>query len=220
MTLKRISKRTIPALVAALALSAVGVASASAATQHWYAGGIKLAEGTTTSYTMKGTSSFSLKWTNAGAQFAISCTTQKGEGTVLNPLGGGAGTVSPKSFVLSGCTVTRPEGTGCKLKGNELYFYVNDGEATEYESKSAAYFDSASGNEIAIFAFEGCKGSFAFLNGLVQHFNGSLTGVMNKSGALEFTQTSSAITWGAFPASFEGTAKLETTSGASITVAP
>ena len=220
---RRSSKRTISALglalVASLALGAVGVASASAATQHWYVGGTKLAEGTPTSVTMKGTTSFSLFFTYGGGVFEFKCTSQNSEGTIENPTGGSAGTDSKGPFKLSGCTRVRPLGSkGCQIQNGEVNISTS-GVATEFESKSAVTFGPQEGSLFFSIGFEGSNCALPTL--LV---SGSLTGIANNAtSSLEFTKTSSKIYWGgneANPITLVGTSKLETTSGQTVTVAP
>jgi Spy/CpxP family protein refolding chaperone len=79
-SLKRFMPMLGLALVASLAMSAVGVASASAATQHWYAGGAKIAEKTPTPFVMKGTSKFVMKWEYQLGHFEVVCSSQKTRG--------------------------------------------------------------------------------------------------------------------------------------------
>jgi len=216
-------KRAIPAfglvLVASLALGAIGVASASAATQHWYVGGTKLAEGTPTSVTMKGTTIFALGWTYGGANYEVQCTSQKAEGQIENPVGGGAGTDYGSSFNLSGCTVTKnlPAKLYCTIENGEILMGTN-GLTTEFEGKTAVNFSPYGSYFTGVF-FEGGKCPLSGLGSI--HLNGSFTGIANSAtSSLDFTKTSSALLFGGNAATLIGTSKLETTSGQTVTVAP
>lgn len=237
--LKRMISAIGLTLLASLAIGAIGVASASAATQHWYmcknvgAGGgayapfcgkvglpfshelSKLPAGSSTGVTMNGTTGFALNWTISGAPFAISCSSQSGAGTVENPTGGLAGKASISSFVLSGCTVSSPTG-GCKVKTGKIPLLVNTGSATEFESKPA--LSLAPSGSLAEFSFEGCSSG-----GLNQNykFTGKFTGIMNnETSSLEFTKASSGIFYGAQKVTLEGTSKIETSAGDTLRLAP
>jgi hypothetical protein len=205
------------ALVASLVLAVVGVASASAATQHWYVDGSKLAEGTPTNVTIKNTTNFNLGWTYVGGQkWEFKCTSQNGEGTVENPVGGGAGSTTTK-FTLNGCTRVAPSGEAgwCKLSGGAIAMEVNGGTATEFEAKSAVKFNPF-GGQFTEFWLTNCPLERITLSG-------SFTGIAAKGPTgwvFEFTKASSAMSWGPYPATLVGTSKLETTTGKSVTIAP
>jgi len=205
------------ALMASLTLGAVGVASASAATQHWYVGGTKLAEGTPTSITPKGTTSFNLAWKFQGINFEFKCTSQEGNGTIENPAGGGAGTDYGSSLVLSGCKGVRPVGAPCEIIGGSINMGTN-GVADEFEAKPAVKF-SQLGSAFTEIWLSGC--SYKAYNPYV--LEGSFTGIANSTtSSLEFTKASSAIHFGAFqyPVTLVGSSHLETTGGQTVTVAP
>lgn len=209
-------RRAIPAfglaLSASLALSVVGVASASAATQHFYVGGTKLAAGTPTGFTMKGTTNFTLTWHVNGIEIPIVCSSQKAEGTIENPAGGGAGVVKPFWFTLNGCEVQYEEGeeSECKVTIKEAHL---KGEATEFEGKSAVKFTP----DVGPYLF-----SWVYVCGSLTNFQGSFTGIANNAtSSFEFTKASSAMTAGGVKGqTLVGTSKLETTSGKTLTVAP
>ena len=212
-------KRAIPAfglvLVASLALGAIGVASASAATQHWYVGGTKLAEGTKTNVTLKGTTNFYFAWTNGSSTWEAKCTSQTGESTIENPTGGKAGTYAASGTSLSGCTRVRPAGVkGCQIPGGTIYLGAY-GADTEFESKSAVEFLPVGGS-FADFWLDECPGGVGHII-----ISGSFTGIANNAtSSLEFTKASSSLIVFAHPATLVGTSKLETTGGQTVTVAP
>jgi hypothetical protein len=210
------------ALVVSLAFAVVGVASASATTQHWYVGGTKLAEGTPTGFTMKNTTDFTFRFSiGGGVEFVFKCTSQNSEGVIENPTGGGAGNFkSAMQFTLSGCTRVTPLGKeGCQIQGKTIYMTLS-GTATEFESKSAVTFTEweSNGKLFSIWM----EGENCIFKGNGLTFYGSFTGIANNpTSSLEFTKASSAFSWGGkYPASFSGTSKLETTTGKTVTVAP
>jgi hypothetical protein len=207
----RLLKSTLGvALAASLAFGVVGVASASAATQHWYVGGNKLAEGVPTSVAMKGTTQFFLRWSLAKANYEIRCTSQKGGGTITNPAGGGAGTTGATQFILSGCTFF---GGGKNCAVSETIESTVYGGAVEFEGKPAVEFSNGAVFEPPFYG-QGCLAK-------VIVFTGSFTGIANSAtSSLEFTKASSAMSVGGEKATLEGTSKLETTSGKAVTVAP
>jgi hypothetical protein len=231
------------ALVASLALGALAAGSASAANQHWYScqyvgakkgsyedqfcskevpvesgsyALTKLKAGVPEGFALNGTTSFTFKWSIYSLQFEIKCTTQKSEnGTIENPVGGGAGTAR-LTFLFSSCTVVKP--SNCTVKQPITLEFK--GEATEFEGKPAVKFVSVGGGE-ALFTLslegEKCAGK-----GKSFVFYGSFAGIANNdSSSLEFTQASTAgITIGGKSASLEGTSKMETTSGKTLRLAP
>jgi hypothetical protein len=238
--LKRMISAIGLTLLASLAIGAIGVASASAATQHWYTCKnvgegkgpyapfcgkegppfsyklSKLPEGSPTGLTMNGTTNFALNWTISGAPFAISCSSQSGEGSIENPTGGLAGKAYTTSFVLSGCTVSSPPASGCKVKTGKIPFFVYANSATEFEGKPAVKF--APSSSLTEFSFEGCVNKA--LN-TTRQFNGTFTGIMNnETSSLEFTKASSNIVFAGGKVTLEGTSKIETSAGDTLRLAP
>lgn len=214
-SLRRLMPAFGVALVASLALSAVGAASASA--YHWYAGGTKIAPGVPTGFLVNGTSSFSVKWTMSGAQFQVKCSSENGEGTMENPAGGGTGTLSMSALTLGGCTVYRPEGSGCKVgNGGTVTTMPIVGKAAEFESKPAVTLSPAAGGTLFVFTLESCKN--ALLNHIYE-IAGSINGFANgATSSLEFTKASSSLIYGGIPAWVEGTTHWETTAGQALSV--
>jgi hypothetical protein len=210
-------RRAIPAfglaLLASLALGAVAAGSASAATQHWYVGGTKLAEGTPTAVAMNGTAPFFVAWKIAGLEFEVKCTTQKGGGTIENPVGGGAGVAAGTQPTLSGCTVVRG-GKQCSVT-DPISISAQVNNATEFEAKPAVKFAPAGTVFFELWIGGTCPWNGSF------NFNGSVTSIANNAtSSLEFTKASSALFVGGNKATLVGTSKLETTGGATVTVAP
>ncbi len=249
-SLKRMIPAFGLALIAALALSAVAAGSASAATQNWYScknvgagsglfedaacskeGGskafawTKLATKTPTGFKMSGSSGFTMEVPfGGGIGVTIGCSGQASEGTIENQAYG-KGTVgvlseAKASFILSGCTVTKPEGYGCVVPST-LHFEQMAGEATEFEGKPALKFSPLNGGGVLItFTISGCSGGAGLFNGEHQ-MKGTLTGIANSStSSLEFTKASSKISQFGIAGAFVGTSKMETTAGEALKLAP
>jgi hypothetical protein len=201
------------ALVASLALSAAAAGSASAATQHWYAGGTKLAEGTSTNYTMKGTTNFVFTvYVNGSFLPQITCTSMESKGTMENPTGGGAGVLNSNNFEISNCTYK-------KIKSCSGYIVVKSpySVATEFGGKPAVKF-TESYSEFIVLVMQGTE---CLLNSM-SFFGGSFTTTVNNAtSSLEFTAAGSEITYShSGKTRLEGTSKIETTGGQAVTVAP
>jgi hypothetical protein len=230
------------ALAASLALGAGAAGSASAAVQQWYScqnvgatkgtyedaacskeGGTKafawkkLAWGAPKGFTMKATTGFTMKWTLSGFPFAVNCSSQsgKGEGTIENPANkilAGVAKVGPSQF--TGCTVSEPKGYGCQI--DHLTLYGLGGEATEVEGKPAVKFSPSAGT-IAEPTFYDCSQS-GF--NTTYYIKGYFTGIANNAtSSLEFTKAGSSIGPGGGGA-FEGTSKIESTTGEALKLAP
>jgi hypothetical protein len=240
---RRSFKRAIPAiglaLLASLALSAAAAGSASAATQHWHSckfnGGAKNYTDSacsketfeaTGSYglveigtgpqalAMNGTSPFTLKFKITGISVVINCSTQSGNGTFENPSGKAAGTAQ-LTFLLEGCAVAEP--SNCTVKRPEMGL---KGVATEFGGKPAVKFSpTGEGETILEISFEGAK---CGLNGVLVKLKGSFTGIQSSSGGFEFTEASSALTYGSAksPVSLTGTSKLANAAGEALKLAP
>ena len=204
------------AAVASLAVGAIGVASASATTQHWYAGN-KLAEGAPTGFKVNSAALVILQWKVTGSEMSIRCTSQTGEGTLENPVGGGAGTYefTKALLTLSGCKFWTP--SACWLPGESMSFSVTKGATTEFEGKPAVKFSGTGLKETLLsFTPQGCALG-------TQYFSGNFTGISNeKTQTFEFPETNWSITNknSGGKAILAGSTHLETTSGQAITVAP
>lgn len=225
----RLLKRVLPALVAVMAFSVVGVASAHAE-QHWYVGGSKLAAGTPAEETMTGVKTGELvktkegwvekpSWTmtfNYVGTVEITCTGQSGTGSVENPLGGAAG-LGESGFVLSGCKVATP--SNCSVRDTvyaewgTIHFRPLHEEATEVAGKSAVRFSSLSGT-ITTLKFGNVGGKNCFLSPIQLELYGSFTGVQESGSTLTFSETSPEFKYvGGYPVFLAGKSTLA--SGAS-----
>lgn len=147
-----------------------------------------------------------LRATIAGVDTEIQATGVSGTGTMENSKDGttgehritGSGTVT-----LTGVTVTRPEGKGCKVKTGEAK--TKELKATTAEQGDAVKFEPASGSVLASFEVEGC--STEALNGLYE-VKGSIKGTPD-GATISFTEEGSTIqntmTMRSVPAGLEGT---------------
>lgn len=199
--------------------------------EHWYGGGAKLAEGVATGFTMKkweSGSNFKMKWSFATIENEVSCTSQsivsKGGGaiTALNPSGGGAGalalgTENAGTFVLSGCTVTKP--SHCTIPGGMVRIPVSGGQTGEASGKPAVTFNPLSSEQIFELSYGG--GSECFYNGQTMPFGvEGLTGIAlsKPSSSLEFNGR--FANFSGKPVTLEGVSTIETTTGKTLTIAP
>ena len=176
-----------------LAISTIGSASASATTMRWYANG-EIPSGSTEKITSKGTESFTLKSTVLSLTAKIVCTTESGKGTIENPTGKGAGK-DTDTIEFSGCTVPEPVGQGCKV--SEPIKVEANSELVEFSAKAADEFKPKSTNFTEV-SLTGC--SLSELN-KAYPIKGTATGIaLNNTSELEFTNTSSSLTFGGEPA--------------------
>jgi hypothetical protein len=236
----RTSKRALTAfglaLVASLALSALATGSASAATQYWNvckeggngtyldsvcseeaipsgSGGYGLSRlwaGTPTSSVMTGTTGFTLSWTLSGIKVQVNCS-QAAEGTVENPVGGGAG-AGKFNLTLKNCTVVKP--SNCTV--GPISMSLNS-TATEFGGKPAVKFAPSEG--VVLFTLN-LQGSKCVFGGTYFEISGSFTGILNSSSLFEFTGASSAMQIGGNAVTLTGTSKMEDASGRRMKVAP
>ncbi len=218
----RTSRRAISAfgmaLVASLALSVVGVASASAATQYWYGEKGKLSEGKPSGFTMAGSSTFVMYWIAPAGTHPVTCTVQKSEGTVENPVGGAAGTAKASSFVLSNCTMTTLP--GCKVKEGKIEMVPLKAVTTEATSGLKTYpaveFSPQEGTLLFYLTLTSCSQSGYNIS---WPFYGSFIAISKTGFALEFLKQGT-MHWSAGPAQLTGTSKLLTTGGEGLYIAP
>lgn len=230
MVSKRRLRGIVPAfglaLIASLALGAIGVASASATTQHWYVGGTKLAEGTPTDTAMTGTSEkWVIRWWWLSAPTEVNCTSLSGTNEVENKLGGGIGFLTGKesnpTFTFSGCAFVKPLSARlyCEIPGGKISVYAY-GETTEFSAQPSVKFNGVAGT---LFEFKaiGTKCPPALKESNFR-FTGSFIGISKSAtSSLEVTEASSAnLIAGAQQATLIGSTKLETSTGKTVTVAP
>jgi len=97
-----------------------------------------------------------LESTAAGIATAITCTTVAGAGKMKNSESGGEMIASGTSTIeYSGCTVTKPAGKGCLVKGGKVT--TNSLSLTSKEQGAAFNITPTSGTEIASITIEGCS---------------------------------------------------------------
>ncbi len=198
------------AMVAALAMSVVSVASASAASQHWYTcksqkgsgfyststcNGKKLEKPsgdyewvklpevkTPTKVALKGTSPFTLKFNSNGVIIEIACTTLSGEGSIANDstLEGGPGSASNTSFKFKGCTV--PTAAKCSIwtPGNGTGSYSFLVKGEDIEFEGKPAV-KFSGSEGSTLTEITFLGSECGINGTSVAVSGTFTGISNSA---------------------------------------
>jgi hypothetical protein len=116
----RKSMALVSALLAALALSAVLIAPASAlgTVPLWHTNGSKLAQGTPLPITMKATIKFVLGWTVGEKGVTLSCKTMSSTNSnVENPVGGAAGKFQAR-LIFGECTASAA-GVACVVNQSE-----------------------------------------------------------------------------------------------------
>ncbi len=214
------------ALVASLLLSGLAASSASAAEEHWYSckkvgtgegqytGGchthavgdferIQLEEGTSTAVFSNNSKPFRLTYQIGLGKYTIECTysSSAGSASVLNPKGGGAGTIagSPALLTMSNCKYNPSLGTCTVLEGK-----VRAYESLGITSGQSVSFTAAGGT--VLFSFEtSCSGKF--------EITGTLTGSFdNETNSLVLNGSSgSGLKMSGVPVWIEGSIHLETT---------
>jgi hypothetical protein len=186
------------------------------ATRYWYVGGEKLAPSTPMGIKANGTKNFVIQWKLTGVNFEVTCTTQTSkESTIENPAKEAAGVATVK-LLLSGCTINQP--SSCTV--NTPIELGVAGAATEVEGVSAVKFTGTMGPENTIMTvnLSGAECPYKSTSFL---FKGSFTGIANNAtSSLEFSKANSAMTMAGEKATLEGTSKIETTTGKTVSVAP
>jgi hypothetical protein len=173
---------------------------------------VQLAAGTPTSFTSKNTTPVSLTFIDAGVTLNIGCTTESGSGTILNPTGGGAGTLSGANtlLALSGCEFTTP--STCHVKGKVITSSAVAGKDAE---SNVALSGEGAGSLFA-FTIEGCP-SFAGSYQISGTLNGTMT---NAYSTLEFTSTSgSELKFGGLKTWIEGKFQITSAGGGAVKLA-
>jgi uncharacterized repeat protein (TIGR01451 family) len=160
---------------------------------HWYAGGAKLAEGSTDTVTSKGAITLQLS-----GSVGIKCKTTDKE-TIENPIGGGAGVDSLTELALSSCKQS-PKASAC-AKGETLTVAPLGLPWSSRLLAGPPIRDRVNAVEIAISC---TKGTYDLLKG-------SLTPVVGGTSALEFGAGSGELTEsrGSGKATVAGTEKLK-----------
>lgn len=165
----------------------------------------------------EGAKSFELETTISGNSTLITCTTQKGPGTIWNPepFSTSNGKGAAKAITYEGCAVSKP--TGCEIPGKKVV--TNELQATLEESKAfgrGAKFTPASGETFAEVTFEKCaKGELNKKYAV----KGSAFGIA-KLNQVEFTNASSSLTFGGNEALFRGLSSVVEPEGNNVLVQP
>ncbi len=232
-----LSRRMVPALalalIASFLFSALAASSASATPQRWYSCknvGSSLGAytdpacqsagkgnydwssltATPTAFALEGSTPITLSATIALTKISINCSSAQASGTIANPAGEGAGTLSTlagSSLVLSGCAVAEDE--GCKIQGGAINFNALTGKGTEFEGHSVE-LQSTVESQFAKFKLEACnkpalKNVTVTVTGIISAF------VNQATSSLQFTEAGSAsLKMNGGKAVIKGTAKVET----------
>jgi hypothetical protein len=214
------------AVVASLVVSGLAVSSASAAEEHWYLcqkvnagegqyssgchshaiGGeyelVRQTEGTSLPIASNKTTPIKLSYKIGTATYTIECkySQSSGSSSVLNPNGGGAGTIagSPALLTLGECQYNPGFGTCTVLEGK-----VRAYESVGATSGQSVSFKASGGT--TLFSFEtSCSGKF--------EITGTLTGTFdNATNTLVFDSSSgSGLKMSGNPVWIEGAIKLTT----------
>jgi hypothetical protein len=207
------------ALLASLVLSALGVASASAANQYWYSCmKTKATESScpvpwskvneSRSFSMKSTSSFVISIRVFTTNRTVSCSSQAAKsGNLYNgPAAGYADISEGEGFKLSGCYDVGTPACAVSAEG----FYVH-GESTEMEGKPAIKFVPKSGKILFTLTFYDAAGKKCpeALKGVKPIEGGGFVGISNGStSSLEFTATGGSLKYGGWPVTIVGTSKI------------
>lgn len=164
-----------------------------------------------------GLKAFEVETTVGGVSSLITCTTELGTGTVSNPepkeTTNGKGTAT---LTLEGCSVSAP--TGCAIPGKK--FTTNELNTVLEANKTLGWgvkFSAAS-EVLGEVTFEKCsKGELNKKYAI----KGTAFGIANnKESSLEFTNASSALTFGGSAATLRGISARESTEGAPLMIAP
>jgi hypothetical protein len=168
---------------------------------------VKLEAGVPLTFTSTAMTPIKLYYTMAGTNFAIECSSESGSGTVVNPVGGGAGTLagSNQLLALSGCKYIAPTGTSCTVKGGSITSSSVNG--TTSEQKLA--LSSAEGANLFHFSMSSCMPETMSITGTL---NGTVNGL---ASALEFAAgtSGSELKNAGLTTSIEGSIRLETEFG-------
>lgn len=222
---RRRSLSLITASAGVIALLAFFSAGASAAVGHWYVNGAPAGE-TPVAVSGSNAGAFHFGWVIGGVQLDAECSSATAGGSITNPAGGGAGSLTSGSLVLSGCVVKIPAGQGCQVgtvtngtvEKGLIRFRPLRGTATD---KSVSYLPESTepGSVYLLLSVSGCaKGPY---NGQYE-IKGSMSAVASTSnpGTYEFTLGSSSLTFGGQKAYMTGKYNLATASGGVVTVGP
>jgi hypothetical protein len=245
-SLKRWAPAFCLALIASLALSGLATGSASATTQRWYSCSNVGAEkgvytdsacqtvgkgsydwnaltSTPTGFGLKGTTPYTITGVIAGLNEIVTCSNAQASGSLANPAGEKAGTLSTTgetSLSLTGCSIAlKSNGKTCSIESGAIPFKALSGEATELGGSPAVKVQPAEGTTLATFKVE--PGECGIKTVFNVSLTGSFTAVANAaSSSLEVTEAGSKSTFKAngSAAVFNGTARIETAAGEGLRV--
>jgi hypothetical protein len=161
-----------------------------------------------------------LEWTISGVKMLVQCTTLGGEGKLSN-LATGPNTSETK-LRLTGCVVLNPSNCTVKTVGlgvGEIGVNLLTGTPLETSINPPIKFSPSSGSEIMSFVFEGGKCTLA---GVKYTVSGYLKGEVNNSNStLAFGNGATTATVnGGNPFRLQGSPKIATTAGETLSIAP
>ncbi len=186
-------------------------------TQYWYVGGSKLAFGTPTNVTLKGSGTFTLKWKLNGATFQVDCSTLAADEAKIENVNGSANTLSEYTLFLNGCSTPKLKSGAptCTVPQIVMATRAVTGESL---GKSAVKFSPATGSGAFTVQLNGeCAGG----HGTTYEFSGGFNGISNSAtSSLELTEKTSELTIGGNSATLAGTMSIETTGGKTVAVQP
>lgn len=164
---------------------------------------IAIAEGSSAPFNGVQLSNHVISATLSGVKITITCKTASTSGSMENPKGGGAGTVSEEQIKLGECSVT-PAELKCQIPGASITTNLLSGVTAAGPSIE---LKPEEGSTIAKFSFEKC--TISALN-KSHELNGTAKGTfVNGESAIEFTTTSgSSLTLDGASATFTGADEL------------
>jgi hypothetical protein len=167
-------------------------------------------EGSPVGFTSSNSTPITFSFENGAYFWIIKCSSESGSGTVLNPSGGGSGTLTGGSdlLALSGCEFTNS--TKCTVAGGEITSTAITGESDQ----SDLALTSSSGGLLQM-SFDTCT-SFSELTA-----TGTLHGAFNNlSSSLDFDYASSSELQLGMKSWFEGSIELRTEEGGLLRLKP
>jgi hypothetical protein len=144
-----------------------------------------------------------LKGKLSGVETELECTGLSGEGELMNNSGEGTEWVEGKGKIhYTGCSVTKPAGKGCKVKGSKVD--TEELSATTKGQAASKLAFSPVGEKFANITIEGCSvaalnNTFPVTGSLVADTNGATTTTTHAGITAQKT-----LTFGGNPAGLEG----------------
>jgi hypothetical protein len=194
----------------------------SPAGQHWYIGPrsetrVGLAAGSPFNYSSASDPiSLNVAATVGGVKTRIECggSSSRMEGTVENPLSGGAGTATGR-ILPAGCSIPEPNSGACIVEGVESELL--SGLATEAAGAPAVTF-AREGSFLDTFLVGGASCPAALKGS--KKLTGKLTAVPDAFGTFVFSSSLSALKYGGQNATVSGQAALTMGGGEPLLLAP